>query len=659
MTLYKPSKVLSGFASTSSSYRFWPYDDGLGDPYWEGGPSPKPYQWEVSIDIETQEHSSYVTREDGLYNGYDVNIGDWVADKSSGLAMKIVQIQSKTPTRVVVILEDVYRYNLFRSSTASGSFPIPSNVIVFELNVDDMPLVDPIPSGGVGNAFSSNLWSRFQSYIGENNVLLEKPNHGFKEGDIIAVDPQNNTYVKSSDNFRNIIGRVNTRSIGPNAFIIDPFNTVVSLDSLIGNVGDTIYSEKSGNGLTLTDTGIPVYIKLTEYTNTRTVGSSSAGTTSGNIIIINDVEVTVGGSGSVSDAVSAINLLTSSHNVTASEASAPNSVSNTEGFSYGEPAAFVSTGPQISINGVTVTLTTTTEGDATYPSTPSLALEEDIAADINAANIPDIIAEGSDNTLTIRNTSGGSITLSNVTNDDNGTPIFSPSAGSTSCTGVVVGTYSASTDVFLVLENTDASEIEIKNKAGNATNILDDFGIYTVENGQKAKAIYVADGIRKGQMTTVSNNTQRMNLSAIEGDSAYVLDSGNGEWSYWIYTSTGWVMVADEDSARTDADVLSIELTNADSGSNLVGTVSSNSRVTDVTVEVTEAFDDINATLNIGDVDVNDRLMSEDIIDLTETGTYTFTPSHVYNSGGDTDLNAYLNPASSTQGSLKVIISYS
>ena len=51
--------------------------------------------------------------------------------------------------------------------------------------------------------------------------------------------------------------------------------------------------------------------------------------------------------------------------------------------------------------------------------------------------------------------------------------------------------------------------------------------------------------------------------------------------------------------------------------------------------------------------------MSEDIIDLTEIGTYTFTPSYVYDDGGDTDLNAYLDAATSTTGQLKIIISYS
>lgn len=658
MKYFIPSKSLAGQVTSSTSTEFWPYDDGSGDPYWEGGASPKPYRWELSIDITTQSHSSHLTRVPNQYTGMDVNVGNWLSS-GGGIALKIISVISKTDSTVTVIVEDVFRHNLFKSQTARGIFSVPASVVIYELNEDGIPLLDPLPATVTfATSFYPNVMSRHNQYSDEDNVLLEQVSHGFAPRDIVAVDNTSNQFVKATSDNRIVVGRVSENNLSPDSFTIDPVGKVVELDSLIGDIGDIVYTD--GNQLVTTDTQVPIYIKLKDYTNTTIRGTSSGPTTSGNVIKVNGVDVTISGTGTVSDVVSDINALTSSHNVTASSVTAELSVSSTEGYSYGQIAAFVTNSPQISINGVTVTLTTTTTGDELYPGTPNLAVEQDMAVDINAASIPDVVAEvTAENILTIKNTTGGTLTLTNIDNDANGNPIFSPSAGTASCTALVEGSYGPSTDVFLFLEGPDASEITLVNNAGNTTNILSDLGIYSAENGIKAKALYIAEGLRKGENYMALNNTQRESLNVIVGDGVYVEDGGNGEWQYWLYTSTGWELIATEDSARTDADVLSLQLTNADTGTHLIGTVSNNSRVTNVTIEVTQAFDDINSTLNVGDATVNNRLMSEDIIDLTEVGTYTFTPSYVYDGGGDTDLNAYLNTGTSTVGTLKIIISYS
>lgn len=658
MKYFIPSKSLAGQVTSATATEFWPYDDGTGDPYWEGGSTPKPYRWELNITITTQAHSSHLTRVPNQYTGMDVNVGDWLSS-GGGIALKIISVIAKLDNAITVIAEDVYRHNLFKSQSARGIFTVPSPVVIYELNEDGIPLLDPLPSTiTFASSFYPNIMSRHNQYSDEDNVLLEQANHGFAPRDIVAVDSTTNTFVKASSEFRTVIGRISENNLSPNSFTIDPVGKVVVLDSLIGNIGDVIYTD--GNSLVTSDTKVPVYIKLQNYTNTTIKGNSIGPTTAGNILYVNGVPVTISGSGTINDVVSDINSTSSQHSVTASTVTAELTVSTTESYSYGQIAAFVTNSPRISINGVTVSLTTTDKGDELYPTTPNLAVEQDIAADINAASIPNVRAEvTAENVLSIINTSGGSLTITNIDADANGNQIFSSTQGASSCTGLLEGTYGPSSDVFIFLEGQDASEITLVSDPSNTSNVLSDLGIYSAENGIKAKALYVAEGLRKGENYMVFNNTQRETLNVIVGDGAYVEDGGNGEWQYWLYTSTGWELIATEDSARTDADVLSITLDYTNAGTNPIGTVSNNSRVTNVSVEVIVPFDDINSTLNIGDSEVNDRVMSNDIIDLTEIGTYNFTPSYVYDQGGDTDINAYLDASLSTQGQIKIIVSYS
>lgn len=663
MKLYIPPKVLAGeVESNIVGLEAWPYNDGQGDPFWVGGMNPKPYRWAISVTVDEYDHSSHLTRSPGVYNGIDVNVGDWVASRATGTAVKVIGINAKTEARVDLVVEDVNRYNTFRSSTGDGLFPVPSTVIIFELNQDDLPVIDPVPAGGTGANFTTNLMSRFQNFTGENNVVIAQESHGLQTGDVVALDTTNNRFTKASSDNRLVVGRITTEGPGPNYFIFDPVTTVMTFDYLEGIVGDVLYMSADGQGVTLTDTGIPVYVKLQDQTNTSVLGTKSTGTTAGNIIIINGVPVTIGGTGTISDVVTAINGLAGQHKVTSSVEFGVNEASTTEAFSYGEPAAFITNSPQISINGITVTFSSTAVARQTYPAQSGLALEEDMAVDINSANIPNITAGGKDNTLTITNTTGGEIEILNLTNDANGSPMLSPSAGTTSCTGIVAGIYAATTERFVRIEGPDAGEIALKNdpnNGGGTENVLDDLGIYTVENGQKAKALYVVNGVRKAESFVVDTNLQRQAITNVyNGDTVFVKDSGNSEWAFWIYAEDAWEIVATEDSARTDADTITVTLDSNMSGTVYIGTVSDGSRVSNVTVDVIIPVDDINAVLNIGDDIDNARLMSDSIIDMTQKGTYTFTPSHVYNKGGDVNLNAYFDPAASTQGQIKVVISY-
>lgn len=658
MAIAVPAKVLEVTVNSAISLDVWPYDDGLGDPFWTGGPSPKSYKWQITMDVNTQSHSSHLTRVPYVYNGMDITIGDYIANSTEGIALKIIEVVSKTDSTVVCKVEDVFRYNTFRSPGASGSgiFSIPSVAIVFETNEDGMPVIDPVPPGGVSNVFGINLMSRFQNFDIQNNFKLEKPSNGFKEGQIIAVDTANNTFVLSDDNFPVVIGVVSNAGPGPHEFYIRPNNKIIEdFDSLIGEVGDILYSDDVNPGeLSLTNNGKPEYIKFRNSTQSRIVGTVVNGSTApGNQFELNNVMFTVTGAGSIPDMVSMLNLETGFTGVVASTSPAA-SVIMTDmmniSSTYGEPALQIGAAPPTAtINGVLVTFNITTVGMATYGA--PYALEEDMATAINNANIPNITATAGGNILTISNSLGGTITIVNGTPDDGGVYF----AGTNSGSGCPL-TVGASTGSYLKLTAIDARAINIREILGS---LLEDFGIYSVENGIKAAAMIVEQGIRKGDTYVVSDIASRDNLSVLIGDMAFVLDTGQGEWALFIYNGSQWTQVSNHDSAQTDAQSISIPITfNSTDGGHLLYRVSPGSRVVSLVVSVTTPFVGGSATLNIGDSLQHDRLMSNDVIDPYSLGEYVATPSYQYSGSLETEIYAYFAKNGATTGAMTITMTY-
>ena len=188
--------------------------------------------------------------------------------------------------------------------------------------------------------------------------------------------------------------------------------------------------------------------------------------------------------------------------------------------------------------------------------------------------------------------------------------------------------------------------------------MISDLGLFSVQNGRVPDVMLVENWDRKSNYVVQTPSERDALISLLKGDECFVVDTGNGEWSKWLYDGVKWTLIATEDSARTDADVLTIEIDHTATGSVIVGTVSNHSRVTDVTIEVVESFDG-EASLSVGDAGDFSRLLSDDIVDLETVGTYTNTPSYVYEPGGDTDIVVYCDFAGSTTGRVKVIVSYS
>ena len=645
----KPAKVLSLSVSSISNHARWTENDGQGDKWWSGGTNPKYYQWEVVATVTAQSHGSHLTRKDFEYNGLDIQVGDWIAGATTGTCCRIVSISSKTATTVTMVVEDWLRYNTFRDANGNGIFGTGS-AVVFQINENGHPMLDPVPVSITSADFYLNINSRFQYLNPQMHYVLDKTAHGFSTGDVISCGASG--FAKTNSGTTNkVIGTV-TNTVGADQFMLRPNTRIIDfLPEIPGSVGDFVYTDNStAGGLTTTDTSGKIqFLKIADPIESSVTGSVVNPTvTSGHVLEINETAVTLT-STTLTQTISDINGSTATHGVTASSAPTPTTATKaSQSLVYGLVGVYP--GGAITINGTAVSFSTTTAGQAAYGVAVGIA--QDIADDVNAAAPTNITASVSGSNCVLTESTGGSITIVNTSNDGSGNPVAGPNSG----TGWDLST-SASTGSSLKLTRTDGGEILLDQTTGTP---LNDLGVYSVHNGRPPLAVTVEQGIRtSGGTTVVANNVALNALSAQTGDTAYVIDSGNSEWKFMIYDGSSWVQLSDEDSADVDANTITATVTQAGgTGNTTIGTVSDNSRVTLVSVEVITPFDDSNATLTVGDSGDNDRLVTNDEIDVSSTGTYAVQPAYQYTSGSDTDIIAYLNIGSSTQGEVKILVSY-
>ena len=646
--LNKPSKVLSLNVTGITGEAQWPHNDGAGDKWWSGGSNAKYYQWEMVATVTAQVHGSHITRKDFEYNGLDIKVGDWLAGATSGICVKVISISAKTATTVTMIVEDWLRYNTYRSNIGSGIFGL-GMAVCFQLNENGHPMLDPVPLNIASADFYLNINSRFQYLNPQMHYVLDQTAHGFSEGDIVSITAGGFAKTTSASANKSI-GTVTNTGPGPNQFMLRPNTRIIDfVPAIPGSVGDYVYTDNTtAGGLTTSDaSGKIQFIKIADAIGSSIIGSiADAGTTSGNVLEINETQVTFSGTVTQAEVISQVNALTSSHSCIADNPTAP-TTATTSVLSLAYGLVGIYPGGVITINGTSVTFTTTTAGQAAYGIAVGIA--DDIVADVNAAAPANIIASKSGNNVILTESVGNAITIVNVTNDGNGTAV----AGGSSCTGWELST-AASTSTYFRLQRADGGEILLDDITGNTTI---DLGIFSVHNGRVPLAVVVEQGIRTSAGTVVvATIAARNSLPSATGDTAYVIDSGNGEYAFYVYNGSAWVLLSDEDSANTDAQTLTKTLFGAaGSGSSSIGTVSSSSRVTLVTVEILSACNGT-SVLTIGDAGDNARLVADSDVDMTTIGVYNITSAHQYSS--ETEILSYYTNNSTNSGSIKINISY-
>ena len=374
LDIYKPAKVLQLSVTSATGEKYWPHNDGEGDPWWTSSASPKFYQYKLVMTVTEYSHGSHKTREHKKYNGLDITVGDWIAGSQDGRCMQIVSISAKSATSVTCIVEDVLRYNTFRSSTGSPIFSVPGTALLFTLNEKGKPIIDPLPASVVSTDFYPNVTSRFEYFNPAENYRLEKTAHGFARGDVIVVT-ESGTYQKANaSTMSRTIGVVSVVGPGPNQFAVMPQNRIIDFNpALPGTAGSYIYADTDGD-LTTTDTGKVIFLKIKDSLPSNVTSTDATITaTAGDIIEINNVNVTLTG-GNAGTVISDINNATTTL-VTASSLPEPTTVqSNTGTYNYGLLGGYIPFSANITTGSGTflVNVTTAPSGNA-ETSTVSLA----------------------------------------------------------------------------------------------------------------------------------------------------------------------------------------------------------------------------------------------------------------------------------------------
>lgn len=653
--LNKPAKVVSGTADSVVSMSLWPYANSSDDPYWSGGANPQYYRWQVSFTVTERIHGSNLTRTPFRFDAQDIEVGDFVAGAADGKVLQIMSVISKTNSEVIAIVEDRLRYNTFRDPNGLGIFNTPGPVIFFQINELGFPMLDPIP-GDAASDFFTNVMSRFQYMNPLTNYLLEQTNHNFEQGDAICIEA-GLFALSNEDNIGRFIGTVVFPGPGPDQFILRPANGIVDfVPGLPGTVGDYIYPSLDGTGdLTTNDNSRrPIYMKIADAITTSTTGTGidPAGT-DGDVVEINRTPVTLyGGSGTygIDEAVALINVGTTTHKITAVKVGAATEAFSDiagQGSAYGIVAGY--TPFSASINGVTVSFVTTTSGAAAYGD-PVVADQNDMVSDINAANIPDIVASvvnGSD--IKLRHNAGGAITIVNITPDAN----TSNFAGTGSVSSLPLATVANTTTSALRLMRLDGGPLTIRDFSGS---FLTTAGVLSGQNGRFALGLNIEQGIRSSGTAVVANIIARDALNSLVGDQCYVIDDGNGEWATFTYDGSVWTKVGGQRSVATDARTLVLDVNlSTTTGTQSLGYISAGRTVISVRVLVT-TLGPIDAEVSVGIVsDTSEFFESRDAI-LSQIGQYATNPD--YRTTAYTEVVAEITNPTPGAGQFTVILTY-
>jgi hypothetical protein len=263
-----PPRILNVQVLTIEPTEYWTVDDGTGDP-WLGFA----FRWRMTLDISSQAHSSHLTRSPFSYDGLDVKVDDWISDIASGFAVKIVEIEQTGFSQIVVIAEDVDRFNTFIDPTSSGTgVGSTGTSIIFQLGDDGLPVLGPMSA--VSGALQLNAaWQldqisrfRFRNYL-RSNYPVHQADHGFNVGDLIRMTSTGYVKATASDTAANVVGSVSDiNTPGAEWFTYRPVGRVVENlnPGLPGDAGDLVYLALDGS-LTITKPNAwakPVYIRL-------------------------------------------------------------------------------------------------------------------------------------------------------------------------------------------------------------------------------------------------------------------------------------------------------------------------------------------------------------------------------------------------------------
>jgi hypothetical protein len=268
MSFIKPPLALPVYVNSYEPTEIWE----------EGSPSDQyygyPYRWRANIAVNYQDHGDNTSAIPNSYSSDDVRIGMWLCGGLGGTAVQIVEIEINLDNHLVVIVEDVERFNIVSEPSSSSTYGSGSvgDGVIFELGDDGIPVLTPVQPL-FAPTFVTDLMSRFRyRNLLRSFVRVNQPGHTMQLGDVIRPDfanPGKFVKAKADANVASVIGVVSDVNIPSESwFNFKPFGEIrehVKPD-LVGNYGDFFYVDPTTPGaLTKTrpfNNARPIYMRL-------------------------------------------------------------------------------------------------------------------------------------------------------------------------------------------------------------------------------------------------------------------------------------------------------------------------------------------------------------------------------------------------------------
>ena len=209
-----------------------------------------PFKWEVTISVLTQLHGYFEDGFSGEFNGLNVSVGMWIGT-NSGNALRIDSIITQTSNSVTVIVEDVDLYNINKSELNEGLVGSGS-LIIFELDDENYPIIDPLSSSfiapteylGIISRFKYTTSAPFKNWVEGNNEDNFPQPPVATSGNALAIGNAAQALAENS-----IAIGTSSEATGINSIALgDGISTTENNSVAIGNNGEIkFYLNEQGN----------------------------------------------------------------------------------------------------------------------------------------------------------------------------------------------------------------------------------------------------------------------------------------------------------------------------------------------------------------------------------------------------------------------------
>ena len=652
---YLPYRVITGFSSTITGLEGWLYDDGMGDPWWQGA-SGSPCRWMLTATVDQVNHSSHLTRVPNIYNGFDIVPGMWVYADGEGKAVRIVSIVNKTEFEISCIVEDVDRYNTFtdKSGTGTGIFSTGRGILFFELGDDGLPVLNPLPDF-TDIASVSQVEARFRVFNPVVETRFFQLQHGFEEGQVLKLDAITGLFKQAKSDDFHVVGTVTAVGPGPNYFYLEPSTKIiVDLEpGLPGTAGDVIWLDPTTGDRSTSQNGssTPLYIKMTNEVESFSIGSLDEPVTwDGTKIKLNNHNIVFSNPDGPIDTASMISIInehTEKTGVVASMGSPTNIIVGSAMYA----TSTLSDDMKFELNGFPIIVA---KGKSIVYGESDMIGWWDVIRSINEqTNNHGVYGSFDSNTgfISFEHAGGGSIKFVNVYPE--------LTSGNDMTVTDMIGILEdnpASTPSRLKLTRPDGGQIIISDVMGTFTQ---DTGVHSAANGKLPLALVVTKSMNATSNFMVADIPAMNALTNIRsGDQVFVQNGVTpGEWELYVRTGEVFTKISDYDSASTDSKTLSIDVDFNSVSPILLGNISDGTRIVNVSVVVTEEFSD-DSVLSVGVIGQPEAIMSSSIIDLTVNGSYESGTSFMYSGDEDGEVHVFVDASGSVSGKAKIIVSY-